>query len=141
MRQPRPRSGFLFCLLALPLAATAYAETELSGQWIGNSQVEGDSSVAKTSLSLSGASDENATLRLEGRSNCTLRDGKVTSAADGAWNLSFKDARGGDVCARLAKGTFVLHPGSTPRQLVFDVTYPGPDGNQNQRHGALHRYP
>ena len=145
MRKDRTNQRLvLLAFVAMPLLAAyahATASAELSGQWVGNSQVDGDKIVARTSLSLGTADAENATLRIEGRSTCTLREGRYASGANGAWTLSFKDASGGDACARLSKGTFVLHEGTTPRQLDFEVTYPASDGGQNLRRGALSRYP
>lgn len=125
------------------LAAYAHGtvSAELSGQWMGNSQIEGDKLVAKTSLSLGSPEGENSTLRIDSRNTCTLKQGSYSAGADGAWNLSFKETTGGEACARLAKGTFVLHPGATPRQLDFEVSYPNSDGQQNLRRGALSRYP
>ncbi len=126
-----------------PLIAAAVAAPgdSLNGQWTGNSKVEGDQSIAKTFLSLGGPDSENATLRIEGRNTCTLRLGSYRADASGAWTLSFKDTMGGDACTRLAKGTFTLRPGSSPRQLDFDVKYPGSDGQDVRRSGALTRYP
>lgn len=145
MRSGLPRSRFAVMLVIAiaSSAASAYAiaETELRGQWIGNSQMDGETTIAKTSLSLGAADDENTTLRVEGRSTCTLRQGHYTAGSSGDWSLSFKDAKGGEPCTRLAQGTFVLHPGNTPRQMMLDVSYPGPDGHPNQRHGLLTRYP
>ena len=134
--------GSAFVVASLLVASmSANAETQLSGQWIGNSQIDGDSAVAKTSLVLGAPDSDNATLRMEGRGSCTLKGGKYAADPNGAWTLSFADANGSDACTRLSKGTFVLRQGNTPRQLTFDVTYPSPDGKQNLRHGSLTRYP
>jgi hypothetical protein len=145
MRKDRTNQRLvLLALLATPLLAAyahATAGAELSGQWVGNSQVDGDKIVARTSLSLGAADADNTTLRIEGRSTCTLRDGHYAAGADGAWTLSFKEATGNDACARLARGTFTLRAGTAPRQLDFEVTYPAADGGQNLRRGALSRYP
>lgn len=141
------RSGFrvlsstLVIAPLLVVSISANAAAELKGQWIGNSQVDGDSAVAKTSLVLGAADSDNTTLRMEGRGACTLKGGKYAADSSGAWTLSFADASGSDSCERLSKGTFVLRQGNTPRQLMFDVTYPGPDGKQNLRRGSLTRYP
>lgn len=145
MRNVRSRYR-LTVLLTAALAVTvtsayAIAEPELKGQWIGNSQLDGQNAVSKTSLSLGSPDDEGTTLRVEGRATCTLRQGHYAVGSSGEWSLSFKDAKGGESCERLAQGTFVLRAGSSPRQLTFEVTYPGPDGHQNQRHGLLTRYP
>jgi len=137
---------FLFLSASLPvvfvtsLAAAATIDT-ISGQWSGHSQVDGDQVVAKTMLSVGSPDEENAFLRIEGRSTCTLKQGKYSSDESGAWTLSFKEPMGGDACTRLAKGTFKLHPGSTARQLDFEVKYPGSDGQEILRRGALIRYP
>lgn len=127
-------------LVFVSLAAAATMDA-ISGQWTGNSQVDGDQAVAKTMLSLGAPDGDNATLRIEGRNTCTLKQGKYSSDEAGVWTLSFKEPMGGDACTRLAKGTFRLHPGSTARQLDFEVKYPGSDGQEIQRRGALTRYP
>ncbi|MEP6484305.1 MAG: hypothetical protein ABJB01_07640 [Rudaea sp.] len=127
-------------LLALPLMAVA-AVGSLGGQWTGNSQVDGDRVVSKTTLSLGAPDEENSTLRIEGRSTCTLKQGKYSVDGSGSGTLSFKETMGGDACTRLAKGTFNLHPGNTARQLDFEVKYPGSDGQDVLRRGALSRYP
>ena len=124
-----------------PLVGAGATVESLNGQWNGNSQVDGDKSVAKTLLSLGAPDSENSTLRIEGRNTCTLRQGSYKADDTGAWTLSFKDPMGGDACTRLAKGTFMLRPGSTPRQLDFEVKYPGSDGQEVLRRGALTRYP
>jgi hypothetical protein len=135
------KTAVLLLAACAPLLGAATTTDSLSGQWNGNSQVDGDQSVAKTLLSLGGPDADNATLRIEGRNTCTLRQGSYRVDSSGAWTLSFKDTMGGDACTRLAKGTFVLHPGSTPRQLDFEVKYPGSDGQDVRRRGALTRYP
>jgi hypothetical protein len=127
-------------VFAMSFASAATVDT-ISGQWTGNSQVDGDRFVSKTMLSLGSPDGENALLRIEGRNTCTLRQGTYSSDASGAWTLSFKDPMGGDACTRLAKGTFTLHPGSNTRQLDFEVKYPGSDGQEVLRRGALTRYP
>ncbi len=130
----------LFAALAPFLGAAATTDS-LSGQWNGNSQVEGDQSIAKTLLSLGAPDADGATLRIEGRNTCTLRGGSYRADSAGTWTLSFKDTMGGDACTRLAKGTFKLHSGSGARQLDFEVQYPGSDGQDIRRRGALTRYP
>ena len=146
MRKDRTNQRLILCLpmfAATLFAAYAHASVsaELKGQWVGNSQVEGDKSVAKTSLTLGAADADNSILRIEGHNTCTLSQGKYSAGADGAWTLSFGEITGGDSCSRLAKGTFTLRQGSTARKLDFEVSYPGPDGQQNLRRGALSRYP
>jgi hypothetical protein len=130
-------------LVALPLVSTVAvaAAGSLGGQWTGNSQVDGDRVVSKTMLSLGGPDEENSMLRIEGRSTCTLKQGTYSVDASGSGTLSFKETMGGDACTRLAKGTFTLHQGNTPRQLDFEVKYPGSDGQDVLRRGALSRYP
>ena len=125
----------------MPMLGAAATLDTLNGQWNGNSQVDGDRSVAKTLLSLGAADGENSTLRIEGRNTCTLRQGSYKADTSGSWSLSFKDPMGGDACARLSKGTFVLRQGSSARQLDFEVKYPGSDGQDVLRRGALTRYP
>lgn len=149
MRNDRTKSlSRLFSarVLVLPLAfafATAHAAQggELSGQWVGNSQVVGQKSIAKASLSLGAPDADDSSLRIEGGNVCTLKHGSYSADASGTWSLSFKEGKGGDVCERLAKGTFSLHRGSTPRALDFEATYPGEDGQQRVSRGALSRYP
>jgi hypothetical protein len=136
------RKTILILLAAFaPLLGAATTTDSLNGQWNGNSQVDGDQSVAKTLLSLGAPDSDSATLRIEGRNTCTLRQGSYRADSAGKWTLSFKDTMGGDACTRLAKGTFMLHPGTTPRQLDFEVNYPGSDGQDIRRRGALTRYP
>ena len=124
-----------------PLVGASATVDSLNGQWNGNSQVDGDRSVAKTMLSLGAPDGDNSTLRIEGRNTCTLRQGSYKADDTGTLTLSFKDPMGGEACTRLAQGTFTLHPGSTPRQLDFEVKYPGSDGQEVLRRGALTRYP
>ena len=125
----------------LGASAPAAATADVSGQWVGNSQLDGSRNLGKTTLVLGAADAEDSMLRIEDRSSCTLKQGKYSAAADGSWSISFKEAKGGESCERLAKGTFTLHEGVSPRTLQFEVTYPGPDGGQNLRRGALSRYP
>jgi hypothetical protein len=136
------RKTLVILIAALaPALGTAATLDSLNGQWNGNSQVDGDKSVAKTLLSLGAPEGDNSTLRIEGRNTCTLRQGSYKSDNSGTWTLSFKDPMGGDACTRLAKGTFTLRSGSTARQLDFEVKYPGSDGQEVLRRGALTRYP
>jgi len=126
-------------LLAQPaFAATADAPR---GQWSGISQVDGDRSTSKTLLSLGAPDGDNSTLRIQGDSDCTLKQGAYSADSSGGWTLSFKQSVGGGACERLAKGTFVLRAGATPKQLEFAVKYPAADGGEKQRHGSLSRYP
>jgi hypothetical protein len=127
-------------IVVTSLAAAATADS-INGQWSGNSQVDGDRAVSKTMLSLGTPDGDNTTLRIEGRNTCTLKQGKYSPDASGAWTLSFKEPMGGDACTRLAKGTFTLRTGATARQLDFEVKYPGSDGQDVLRRGALSRYP
>lgn len=129
------------CAAFAPFLGAAATSESLSGQWNGNSQVDGDQSIAKTLLSLGAPDADGATLRIEGRNTCTLRGGSYRADASGAWKLSFTYTLGGDACTRLAKGTFTLRPGSSARQLDFEVKYPGSDGQDIRRRGALTRYP
>ena len=128
-------------LAVMSFAPSAVASGDLSGQWVGNSQLDGKNSDAKTTLVLGPPDAADSMLRLEERSTCVLRGGRYTAAADGGWSLSFKEGTGSDACARLARGAFTLQQGSSPRSLQFDVTYPGPDGKANLRRGLLSRYP
>ncbi len=139
------RLTLICAMLAASSAVCATDTPNLRGQWIGNSLLEGQHAKAKTSLTLGAADDENATMHIEDRNDCTLKGGKYAtqSGADGvpAWSLSFKEARGGEVCQRLAKADFSLRLGSRPRTLEFDVTYPAADGTQHHRIGVMGRYP
>jgi hypothetical protein len=145
-KQQMPRRGRTLTLALLGACAAAQA-TEvptLNGQWVGNSLLDGSREAAKTSLSLGAPDADGATFRLEDRSTCTLKQGTYSARQNSetaAWSLTFKEARGGEACERLARGEFVLHPGSGPRKLEFDVTYPASDGTQNHRRGVLSRYP
>lgn len=134
-----------FALLAACATAQATDSPNLNGQWIGRSLLEGSHNPDKTSLSLGTPDSEGATLSIESSKPCTLRQGtySVQQNGDGAatWSLSFKDSGGGEACARLARGNFSLRSGSTSRKIEFDVTYPGPDGQENKRTGVLSRYP
>ena len=131
-----------FVLVAATASLGVHAATiaDVSGQWVGNSWVDGGRVPAKSSLALAANADE-STFSIEDRSPCTLKHGSYTAAGDDAWSLSFKEARGGEACDRLVKGTFTLRAGSRPRTLELEVTYPGPDGQPNVRRGALVRYP
>ena len=133
--------NFTMLLLAASAAlafGTANANADMHGQWIGNSQLEGSRSVAKTTLVLDA---DDSTLHIEDRNTCTLKHGSYSADAGDTLSLSFKEAKGGEACERLAKGRFTVTPGSGPRSLRFEVTYPGPDGSENIRRGALSRYP
>jgi hypothetical protein len=145
MHRKRTFAGTLATAIAVALLpgalAQAAADSDVSGQWVGNSQLDGSRSVGKTTLVLGASATEDSSLRIEDRSTCTLKQGSYSAGANGDWSLSFKQAKGGDACERLAKGTFTLRSGSSPRALQFEVTYPGPDGGQNVRRGALARYP
>jgi len=112
----------------------------LNGQWVGNSGVEGGKSGEKTTLSLGAPDADNSSLRIEGRTVCTLRDGSYSAESDGAVSLSFKGANGSEACERLAKGKFTLRQDAA-RKLSFQASYPGPDGAPNLRSGVLNRYP
>jgi len=143
------KDRLLSCLIFAALATTtsvagaaATPRTDLSGQWVGGSLLDGQRESAKTVLELNGAGD--STLRVESRMTCTLKGGNVASL-DGsdaaAWTLSFKSAHGGEACERMAQGKFVLRAGDKPRTLDFDLVYPGRDGASNHRHGLLSHYP
>ena len=123
-------------------SAAATPPTDLSGQWVGGSLLDGQRESAKTVLDLNGTGD--STLRVESRMTCTLRGGNVASL-DGsdtaAWTVSFKSAHGGEACGRMAQGKIVLRTGDKPRTLDFDLVYPGRDGASNHRHGLLSHYP
>jgi len=131
----------VIALIASIAAISASASTDLHGQWVGNSQLDGSRAAAKTTLVLGYADSDDSTLRLDDRNPCTLRGGTWTSAANDAVTLSFKDANGSEACERLARGRFTLLPGTAPRSLRLEVAYPGPDGGENVRHGVLTRYP
>jgi len=130
----------LTLLAGIPSFADATTGGDLPGQWVGNSQVEGMRSVARTTLILGAADAEDSSLRIDGEPSCTLAHGKYSADGD-TWSLKFSDARGGGACSRLAQGTFVLHAGSKPRSLQFEASYPGAEGGQSLRRGALTRYP
>lgn len=142
--QNRSRSlgqGVAFAALFV-LATPGGAETtDVTGQWVGNSRVDGVRIGDKAQLTLGTPNSESSSLRIEGRTTCILRDGSYQPAGDGSWALVFKAVNGADACQRLAKGTFTLRRGASSRQLTFDVSYPGPDGQANLRRGALTRYP
>jgi len=132
----------LFVVVAGAAAASAAAEAaaELSGQWVGNSGIEGGRGGEKTTLSLGAPDAANSSLRIEGRTVCSLRDGSYSAEADGAVTLSFKGANGSEACERLAKGKFTLRQNAA-RKLSFQASYPGADGAPNLRSGVLNRYP
>ncbi len=121
-------------------SAQAEVSAELNGQWVGNSGIEGGKSGEKTTLSLGAPDADNSSLRIEGRTVCTLRDGHYSAEAEGAFTLSFKGANGSEGCERLAKGKFTLHQDAA-RKLSFQASYPGADGTPNLRSGVLSRYP
>ena len=122
-------------------AALAAETADVGGQWVGNSRLDGGGTDDKTMLTLGAPDSASSSLRIEGRTTCSLRDGTYQASTDGTWTLAFKDAKGSDACQRLAKGTFTLRHEASSRQLSFDVSYPGPDGQSNLRRGALTRYP
>jgi len=140
----RVRSISLALLVVTGVVAAASVQAEstaaLNGQWVGNSGIEGGKSGEKTTLSLGAPDADNSSLRIEGRTVCTLRDGSYSAEADGAVTLSFKGANGSEACARLAKGKFTLRQDAA-RKLSFQASYPGPDGTPNLRSGMLNRYP
>lgn len=80
-------------------------------------------------------------MHIEGRTSCTLDGGTFTPDIDGIWTLRFADSIGGEPCTRLAAGAFKIKQGATPHELTFDVAYPGVNGRQIRRHGALSHYP
>lgn len=135
-----PFASVFFIGVAMAACAQAAVTAELRGQWIGNSGVKGARDGDKTTLSLGAPDADNSSLRIEGRTVCTLRDGSYSAAADGAWTLSFKGANGSEACARLARGKFTLRQDAA-RKLSFEASYPGTDGSSNLRSGVLHRYP
>jgi len=113
----------------------------LSGQWVGNSQVEGRKAIAKTTLTLGEADSDGTTLRIEDANTCTLRKGKYSADGDRRWAVSFGEASGGEGCKRLAAGTFALRRGDNPRQVYLEASYHDADGATALRHAALNRYP
>ena len=123
------------------VSARAAATPELSGQWIGNSSIDGQRSVSRATLSVAGADSDGTTLRIEDANTCTLRKGKYSAASEGNWTLSFSDASGGDGCKRLAAGTFALRRGERPKQLYLEATYQNADGAQAVRRAIFNRYP
>jgi hypothetical protein len=133
-------TSILLAGIGMAPVARAVAAAELGGVWVGNSGVEGGRSGDRTTLSLGAPDADNSTLRIEGHTICTLRDGSYSASADGAWTLSFKGANGSESCERLARGKFTLRQ-DAPRRLSFEASYPGPDGTPNQRSGVLNRYP
>jgi hypothetical protein len=135
-----PFASIFLIGVAMAVCAQAAATAELSGRWVGNSGVEGSGGGDKTTLSLGAPDADNSSLRIEGRTVCTLRDGSYSAGADGAWTLSFKGANGSEACERLARGKFTLHQDAA-RKLSFEASYPGPDGSSNLRAGVLNRYP
>jgi len=70
----------------------ALAAADLSGQWVGNSGIDGSRAVSKTTLVLGAADAQDSSLRLEDRSVCMLRQGKYSVDANGALSLSFGQA-------------------------------------------------
>jgi len=132
---------WLVATASIASLAQATAGADLRGQWVGNSQVDGAHSVSRTTLTLGAPDAEDSSLRIEGNTSCLLSHGKYAAGSGDAWSLTFKEGRGGDACERMARGTYTVHPGSKPRSLEFEATYPNSDGGQNQRRGALSRYP
>ena len=130
-------------VLVTSLASSAQAATAsgLSGQWIGNSQVEGRKAISKTILTLGDADSDGTTLRIEDVNTCTLRKGKYSADGDGHWAVSFGEASGGDGCKRLAAGTFALRRGDNPRQVYLEASYHDAEGATALRRAALNRYP
>jgi hypothetical protein len=146
MRMKNPLNRKLTILLS-PIAAlmalAVYANTNRtqppSGQWIGTSTIDGDALIAKTELQSSAT--HSATMHIEGRTSCTLDKGTFTPDINGGWTLRFDDSIGGEPRTRLANGAFKMKQGQTVREMTFDVMYPGLDGRQMRRRGALRHYP
>jgi len=93
MRMTNQRFALLAAALAVvsvSLHAYASADAGLSGQWAGNSRIDGEKSVARTLLTLGATDAENSTLRIEGANTCTLRHGKYSAGTGATWSLSFK---------------------------------------------------
>lgn len=137
---------FVICaavVLATSFMSSAQGATVagLSGQWVGNSQVEGRKAIAKATLTLGEADSDGTTLRIEDANTCTLRKGKYSADGDGHWSVSFGEASGGEGCKRLAAGTFALRRGDNPRQVYLEASYHDADGAIALRRAALNRYP
>jgi hypothetical protein len=130
----------LLAALIFP-AAHASIRSDLSGQWVGNSQVDGATSTAQTTLTLGAPDSNNSSMRIEGRRTCFLKQGSYTLDGDSDLTLTFKYANGSEACNRLAKGKFKVHHGSVRNALVFEVAYADARGGKAIRRGALSRYP
>lgn len=142
---PVPRSSRHVQLVAAVaiamLACTAYAESSSPrGQWIGNTQVDGERSTDKTTLQLGASDAESTTLLIDTGRACKLRDGSYSAQGEDAWVLRFKPNSGDSVCERLSQGEFTLR-NAGPRKLSVEVRYPDGKGGQLQRSGVLARYP
>jgi hypothetical protein len=134
-------SPALAVITMLLVPAFATTPSDLRGQWVGNSTLDGGSSIAKTTLSLGAPDKDDSALRIEGNSSCVLGHGSYAAGSGEAWSLTFKDASGGALCERLAKGSFTVRPGSAPRSVEFEAAYPNSDGGTNRRSGILKHYP
>jgi hypothetical protein len=123
------------------LACTVQAEpTNPRGQWVGNTQVEGQRDVDKTALQLGTADEANTKLQIDTGRTCMLREGTYTAQGDDAWSLRFKSVNGESACDRLSQGEFTLRVAG-PRKLAIEIRYPDRKGGQNLRNGVLARYP
>ncbi|HEX6833183.1 MAG TPA: hypothetical protein VF132_06575 [Rudaea sp.] len=127
-------------LLGLAVYAKAGPHDPLAGQWTGRSQIDGDRLLAKTELTVRSDPQE-VSLTIEGAATCKLRNGSVHADPNGAWSIAFANADGGDDCMRLVRAAFNVRRGPAARTLLFDVTYPGADGQPATRRGALQHYP
>jgi hypothetical protein len=134
-------TAMILAAVFVSVSACAAAAPEISGQWIGNSSIDGQRSVSRATLSMAGIDSDGTTLRIEDANTCTLRKGKYSAAGEGSWTLSFGDASGGDGCKRLAAGTFALRRGERPKQLYLEATYQSADGAQAVRRAVFNRYP
>lgn len=127
--------------MSIPACVFASTHTGFSGQWIGNSEVDGTSIPVRTTLTLGAPDADDSTLALEGNRTCMLKRGSYSASSGDALTLTFKLANGGDACERLAKGTFTVRAGESARSITFEAIYPDAKGGKNLRRGVLSRYP
>jgi hypothetical protein len=123
-------------IAALTASNLASAVVDLRGSWVGPSRTA-SGLAAKTTLSLGAADGGSAMLRIEDGNHCTLQGGSYSAEDDGTWKLTFLYSTGGEVCARLKSGVFVVRREKSPNQIALTVTYPASDRHTINRFGIL----
>lgn len=123
-------------MATLSVSNLASAVVDLRGNWVGSTRTEAGLP-AKTTLSLGAADGSSAMLRIEDGNHCTLQGGTYSAGDDATWKLTFLYSTGGEACARLKSGEFIVRREKSPNQIALIASYPGSDGHTNNRSGVL----